>query len=262
MNPWTAVFSARFRTLLQYRTAALAGLCTQVFWGLIRMMVMTAFYENAVTTPPMSLSQVLSYIWLGQAFFALIPLRPDEEVAAMIRNGDVAYELLRPLDLFTLWYSRAIANRLVPALMRCGPILAVAILCGWLEWPGWPSALAGGACLLAAALMSAAVATLMTVSIFWTLSGQGLSQLLSMVAYVLSGMVVPLPLFPDWLQTVFSVLPFRGLCDLPYRVFSGHIPPSQAGAVLLQQLAWTAVLAAAGWAFTRRSLRRLVLQGG
>lgn len=180
----------------------------------------------------------------------------------MIRSGDIAYELLRPVDLFALWYSRAVANRVVPALMRCGPILLVAILAGWLEWPGWPSALAGSVCLLAAALLSAAIATLMTISIFWTLSGQGLSQLISMVAYLLSGMVVPLPLLPDWLQGVFRALPFGGLCDLPYRVFSGHIPAGAAGAVLWQQLLWTVLLAATGWVLTRRSLRHLVLQGG
>ena len=36
MRPYWAVLSARFRMLLQYRAAALAGLGTQVFWGLIR----------------------------------------------------------------------------------------------------------------------------------------------------------------------------------------------------------------------------------
>ena len=35
LQPYRAVVSARFRTLLQYRAAALAGLWTQVFWGLV-----------------------------------------------------------------------------------------------------------------------------------------------------------------------------------------------------------------------------------
>jgi ABC-2 type transport system permease protein len=262
MTPYLAMFSARFRALLQYRTAALAGLCTQVFWGLIRMMVMTAFYENAVATPPMSLAQVCSYIWLGQAFFALIPLRVDEDLAGMIRSGDVAYELLRPVDLFSLWYSRAIASRIVPAMMRCLPILALAGLAGWLPWPGWPAALAGTACLLAAALLSAAVATLMTITVFWTLSGQGISQIISMITYLLSGMVIPLPLFPDWAQRGLSWLPFGGLCDLPYRVLVGHIPAAAAGVVLFRQLAWLVLLLALGRWLVARAMKRVVLQGG
>jgi ABC-2 type transport system permease protein len=262
MTPYLAMFSARFRALLQYRAAALAGLCTQVFWGLIRMMVMTAFYENAVSTPPLSLTQVCSYIWLGQAFFALIPLRVDEDIAGMIRSGDVAYELLRPVDLFALWYSRAIANRIVPAMMRCVPILAIAALAGWLPWPGWPAALAGSACLLAAALLSAAIASLMTITVFWTLSGQGVSQLISMTAYLLSGMVIPLPLFPDWAQRGLAWLPFGGFCDLPYRVLVGHIPAAAAGLVICRQLAWLVLLLALGRWLVARAMRRVVLQGG
>ena len=48
MRPYWAVFSARFRVLLQYRVAALAGCGTQLFWGLIRMM---SFYESSTAAP-------------------------------------------------------------------------------------------------------------------------------------------------------------------------------------------------------------------
>ncbi len=47
MTPYRAMFSASCRSLLQYRSAALAGVVTQFFWGLIRMMIFTAFYESA-----------------------------------------------------------------------------------------------------------------------------------------------------------------------------------------------------------------------
>lgn len=43
MTPYLAILSARFRTLLQYRAAAAAGFGTQLFWGLIRMMIFEAF---------------------------------------------------------------------------------------------------------------------------------------------------------------------------------------------------------------------------
>jgi hypothetical protein len=40
--------------------------------------------------------------------FALIPLREDAELAAMIRSGDVAYELVRPVYLYGFWFARII----------------------------------------------------------------------------------------------------------------------------------------------------------
>jgi len=48
MQPYLAILSARFRTLLQYRVAGLAGIGTQLFWGLIRVMIFDAFYRSTV----------------------------------------------------------------------------------------------------------------------------------------------------------------------------------------------------------------------
>jgi len=52
-KPYMAVLSARCRMLLQYRAAAVAGFGCQLFWGLIRMMIFQAFYENADAAVPM-----------------------------------------------------------------------------------------------------------------------------------------------------------------------------------------------------------------
>ncbi|MDE3000662.1 MAG: hypothetical protein OXU79_16440 [Gemmatimonadota bacterium] len=73
MKAYAAVISARFRMMLQYRAAAMAGLGTQVFWGLIRMMFFTAFYNSATAPQPMSLADVITYVWLGQALLGMLP---------------------------------------------------------------------------------------------------------------------------------------------------------------------------------------------
>ena len=55
MRPYLAVLSARFRLLLQYRVAALAGFATQLFWGFIRVMIFGAFYRASAAAQPMTL---------------------------------------------------------------------------------------------------------------------------------------------------------------------------------------------------------------
>jgi len=262
MRPYWAMLTARFRALLQYRAAAVAGLATQVFWGMIRMMIFAAFFAGAASRSPMSMEQVLAYIWLGQAFFAMFPLRVDHEVAEMIRSGNVAYELLRPVDLYALWFSRSIAARTAPTLLRAGPILLVAVLAGWIRWTGAACVAACAASLLAALLLSSAIAVLMTLTLFWTISGRGASHLITMGAYVLGGMVIPLPLFPDWLQPVLNALPFRGLVDVPFRLYTGHIPPTELPAMLADQLGWAVGLILLGRWILRRAARNLVVQGG
>ncbi len=79
--PYRAVVSARYRMLLQYRAAAFAGLVTQCFWGAIRLMIVAAFYAASTQAQPMSLPDVVVYIWLGQAFFGMLPWNIDAEFA-------------------------------------------------------------------------------------------------------------------------------------------------------------------------------------
>ena len=43
MSAYSAILRTRLATLVQYRSAALAGLATQLFWGLIKVIVLTAF---------------------------------------------------------------------------------------------------------------------------------------------------------------------------------------------------------------------------
>ncbi len=80
MSAYRAVLSARFRMLLQYRAAALAGMSTQLFWGLIRVMIFEAFYRSSTAIQPMTFPEVVNYVWLGQAMFAMLPWSIDTEI--------------------------------------------------------------------------------------------------------------------------------------------------------------------------------------
>lgn len=270
MSAYAALWSERYRTTLQYRAAALAGVGTQLFWGFILIMVMEAFF--AVGAPaPMSFADTVSYIWLGQALLALMPWNHDRDVEAMVRRGHVAYELLRPLDLYALWFVRAVAWRTAGASLRALPIVAIAggVLpaLGAGRWALHPpasaeSALAFAAALGAAVLLGGAITTLVHVSLLWTLSGEGLARLMPTLVIFFSGMVVPLPFFPDWMQPVFEVLPFRGLVDAPFRLYTGHIAPGDAAGPLALSLGWTLALVLGGRRLLARGTRRLVVQGG
>lgn len=267
MSGYLAIVAARFRALLQYRAAALGGLFTQVFFGGVRIMILSAFYAASSTTAPMTLPNAISYVWLGQATLLLIPWRADEDVAEQIRSGTVVYELTRPLDLYGLWFARAVAWRTAPVFLRMVPMFAIAMLvvpAGWGLAPP-PSAAAFAlwlACFAGAVLLSAALTSLMSVSLMWTITGDGLPMLISTCATMFGGLVIPLPLFPDALKPVLYALPFAGMLDFPARVFTGDISVAHAPLVIAHQLAWTCALVLLGRWLVSRGVRRLVVQGG
>ena len=263
MTSYAAILSANFRTLLQYRSAAIAGLVTQVFWGLIRVMIFEAFYRSTTADQPMTLDEVITYVWLGQAFIMLLPWNLDRQIHALIRTGMVGYELLRPVDLYNLWLTRALAFRTAPTLLRVIPLLALALLFFGM---GPPDSVAAGVAfwfsMIGAVLISCAFTTLLNITLMWTVSGQGVAALSAAAVTMLTGMIIPIPFFPDWAQTIINVLPFRGIVDTPYRLYLGHIPPSDAILHLGHQFVWTIALILAGRWLLARGVRRLVMQGG
>lgn len=266
MNPraaW-AIFSARLRTLLQYRSAAWAGAVTQLFWGLLRVMILEAFFRsNPGSTQPMTQGQVVAYIWLSQAFLLLTFCQADPEVAPLIRNGSVAYEVLKPMDLHSLWWLRALAGRVAPLLMRGLPILIIAFFFFHLSPPPGAAAAALFCVSIALAiLLSSVLVVLVTLTLFWTISGDGISRLLPPLIFIGSGMILPLPFFPDAVQPLLNALPFRGLIDVPFRIYLGHLGGRTALLAIAQQASWVLVLALVGRALLSRGLRRLEISGG
>jgi len=272
LQPYAAVVGARFRMLLQYRAAAIAGLWTQVVFGLVLIMVYEAFYRSSpAAVQPMAFAQVASYVWLGQALLAMLPWNHDREIASMVRSGAVAYELCRPIDLYGLWYARAVAQRTAPTIMRAVPMVVFATLglplLGLDEWRlAPPVSLAAGlgfALALACGLaLACALSTLVNITVLWTIQNDGVLMVFTSAVSLLSGLLVPLPLLPDWAQPVLRWLPFAGVLDLPYRIYNGHIAPDGLPLVLARQLGWTLALVALGRWLLDRGMRRVVVQGG
>jgi ABC-2 type transport system permease protein len=111
-------------------------------------------------------------------------------------------------------------------------------------------------------MLASALTMLMHVALIWTLSGEGLNRIMPSLVTVLSGNIVPLPLFPDWLQPFLNFQPFRGLVDVPFRIYVGDISVAAAFPDILQQVFWIVVIVLLGRWLLTRSMATMVVQGG
>ncbi|MBI3038434.1 ABC-2 family transporter protein [bacterium] len=262
MNPYLSIVLTRVKMLLQYRVAALAGISTQLFWGLIRVMIFGAFYEKS-GNQTLTFSECVIYIWLGQAIFAMFPWYPDHEIQAMVRSGNIAYELSRPIDLYWFWFFRAFATRAAPTLLRSFPIFLIAGLFFGLKIPsdfshllGWLIATLGGLAL------SASISAILSISVLFTLNGDGVTKLFPAVAYIFSGMIVPLPLFPESWQLFLKALPFSAFLDAPFKIYIGKVSNDEFLSILAHQAAWVLFFVFTGKFLLNRAVRRITVQGG
>ena len=267
MKQYWSFFKIRFIAGLQYRAAAWAGIATQFAWGGMTLLMFWAFYQDGTNRFPMTFSQLSSYIWMQQAFLAMFMLWFfDNEIFENITTGNIAYELCRPCSIYTMWFVKNMALRLAKVVLRCVPILLVAVFlpspfCVTLP-PNWHAGVLFLISITLGFLVLISFSMLIYISAFYTISPMGIRILASSVTEFFAGAIIPIPFFPSALQRLMYALPFASMQNTPFLIYAGHIDGMKALQSIALQLIWLAMLLAAGCFFMRRALKKVVVQGG
>lgn len=267
MKAYLSFFKIRFKNSLQYRAAAYAGIATQFAWGFMYIMMYEAFYNSNIKMAPMKLSQLSSYIWLQQAFLALfMTWFLDNDIFDLISNGNVAYELCRPLDIYNTWFAKNCANRLSKALLRCFPILIIAFFLPKPYKFSLPNSFMSFLLFVLAMFLSFIVVVsycmLVYIFTFYTISPMGVRIVLVMTADFLSGGLVPLPFLPDWLTKYIYLSPFAAMQNDPFRIYIGNVSFKEAIFSIVLQIIWALLLIIIGKLILSKALKRVIVQGG
>lgn len=267
MKKYWAFFRLRFTMGLQYRTAAAAGVVTQFFWGAMNIMVYRAFYETDASAFPMSFQATSTYIWLQQAFLALFGAwMLENEIFDSIMNGNVVYEMCRPISIYNMWFSRSMANRLSRALLRCMPILLVAACLPKPFGIVQPASIGHFILFLVATFLGFGVTVaffmMMYGITFFTFSPNGLRMLITSVVEFLAGAIIPLPFFPDKIRNVVELLPFASMQNVPLRIYSGSMSVEEAVKGIALQAIWLVLLVVFGKLLLLFAEKKIVVQGG
>lgn len=267
MKKYLSFFRLKFIMELQYRAAAFGGIVTQFVWGTMEILVYKAFYKADALAFPMEFSSLASYIWLQQALLALFMVWfMENEIFDCIKNGDIIYEICRPVKIYDMWFSRSIANRLSKAFLRCIPIIAIAV---FLPKP-YGISLPKNFITFILFLVTLMLGVLVTVSFcmiiymttFFTISPMGIRMISITLVEFFSGAVIPLPFFPDKLKNLMELLPFASMGNVPFRVYSNNIYGKEVIRVIILQIFWIIIMTMIGKFLEYKVMKRVVVQGG
>lgn len=267
MNKYIAFFRLRFSTGLQYRAAALAGMSTQFFWGAMEILMFRAFYRTDPAAFPMTLQATCAYVWLQQAFLALfMTWIIEHDILDSIVNGNIAYELCRPINIYNMWFSRNLAKRFSMAALRCIPILLLAL---FLPAPYGLMLPAGSRALLLFLLtlllgvgVTVAFCMLIYMLSFFTISPAGLCTLAVSAVEFLSGAIIPLPFLPEGIRGILELLPFASMQNVPLRIYSGDLTGSSMYRAIALQIFWLLGLITLGKILDALAMKKITVQGG
>lgn len=264
---YRAILRQQMLAGLQYRAGYWGKMINYRFWGYVQAMLLWIFYTWGQGDAALTLSQAISMTWLTQIAGHLLPgWGMDFTVWNKISSGEVGYELTRPLDIYGHWYMNAIAVKLSPFLMSILPTVVAAMLLPGdiklLPPVSLPHLLACLFTLCTGLLLSCTAICMSYAMLMDVRVGSAPGSLFMTVVQILAGSVLPLQLWPDWMQRILYYQPFAGILDIPFRFYVGTAPLSDLARVLPMQLAWILILGFLGRRWIMASLRKLVVQGG
>ena len=263
MRLYLELVKLSFQRTLTYRAAMLAGLATNLFFGLLRAAVMVALYGARTDVSGITLQDAITFTGISQAIIAYLSLFSWFELMNEIRTGDIGSELLRPFSLFGFWMARDAGRALSNLLLRGVTLVVAYALLFHITFPTSPEQWAA---LIVALVLAWAVSFawrfLVNLAAFWSTEARGIARFAFGLSMFLSGFLMPLRFFPDWFITLCNLTPFPAMVTTVIEVYLGVLSGPALVQALIVQAVWFFILAGLGHLLMRAGVRRLVIQGG
>lgn len=250
------------KSFLAYSLWVWVELFTQVLTMAIMTFFWRAVFAEQATIGGLTLQQTLNYVLLAQVLAPMIESRFIFRMGFMLREGLIAVELLRPVDMQARFFVENLAE-LATDLAFKAPLLLVAWLAFGLQLPASPAAWGAFAlAMLLGRVVFFCFNWAFSCLAFYTTETWGLSVLYEGMAKFFSGALLPLALLPGWLRAVADALPFGQVLYAPVALLSGITPAGEAPRVWLTQLAWAVGLAVLSRLVFGLAMRKVTVQGG
>lgn len=268
MRCFAAFLKKEARAGALYRTDFLLKLC----YGLIAMYgircLWAALYAQNPAIVGRDLPSMVTYammaVALDMVFYpSAVESAPHLYIAQQIRTGRIDTDLLRPVHFQSQILLRDASATLFGMLGLVLPGWGIAVVFFGMQLP--VSAFHALAFLLSCVLSYLILFSLnflLGMICFLTTDIRNITMAYGGLLGLLSGKLIPIWLYPSWMQAVCEALPFRCIFETPLNIYTGACGrQATLGSVLLQAF-WVALLLALGRAAWSRVYRRLSVQGG
>ncbi len=235
-------FKTTFASMVQYRASLLIWTISAVLEPLVYLIVWSTVSNG-------SGGSVGAYTAQGFAAYYIVFMLVNQvsytwimyEYEYRVRQGSLSFALLKPVHPIHSDISDNLASKLItlPVLLVIAAILALifhptASLHAWAVAAFIPA-------LVLAFFVRFLLEWTLALAAFWTTRVNAINQVYFVLMLFLSGQIAPLTLFPNWLQIVADVLPFRWMIGFPVELLLGRLRLLQALEGLAIQGSWLAL---------------------
>lgn len=210
-----------------------------------------------------TMAQMTTYVILSRILASQFGEGINKLFADWIYDGSVGMEMLRPVSLMFTLFARRFGEFMFFVLAQGIPIMAVSFLVlGGVGPLNMPYMVLFIVSVLLSVVIMFFFEFMVGLCSFYTLSPWGMMFTKRAILSILSGGVVPLFLFPGWVEQLLNYLPFAGMVSIPANIYLGKYPMKEALFFIGLQMIWVFLLAAMTQGLFRKVIKKVVVQGG
>ncbi|MEU7950142.1 ABC-2 family transporter protein [Micromonospora chalcea] len=249
------------KSLLAYQTSFLFGMLASAF-GVLSMLYL---WRSALAAGPrqgFDWPQMKAYLLVAFVVGSLVSSYTDYRMANRIQQGDVAMDLVRPVDYQWSRLAESVGFAVYEAGTAIVVVLAAAAIFGGMSPPDrdtFPLFILSALLVLP---LRFGIVYLSGLLVFWTQNYVGVQAARIALITLFSGALVPLAFLPEWMRVIATYLPFVGMASTPALLYTGSLDGSDATTAVLVQAAWAVAL----WWLARlmwsAAARKLTVHGG
>ncbi len=252
-----------FMNMLAFRLRYYTGIATYLINVTVYYFIWKAVYRYDAEFGGLDFSEMITYVAVGWVIRSMYFNNIDREMAQDILEGKISLVMLKPVSVQWTYVSRAIGESAFRLLMLTVPAGLVIGLIFPIEAPASPLHLAGFLVALAFSVVIVAALNFIVGTCAVSLKSiLGLLRAKFWMQELLSGLLVPVTLFPPPFRQISSLLPFEHIGFTPLMIYLGKMEPAEIGRVFALETFWAVFLVLFGAWFWSSLSRKITIHGG
>lgn len=263
MKAYIYVAKMRIQTMMAYRMDTWTFMVMQCLIMAAMGFFWRAVYGGAEAAHGVTGDIMVTYTVISQLMSSLYYMGVEDRISDAVKTGSIATDMIKPINLFSLYFAEDIGNIAFNFVFSTVPMFAVALLVFGLPAPA--SAAHFGLFFVSFILGYAINWVFSAIFAMMAFTAIDLGPVFSIKYHfvnMLSGSVVPLWFFPEWLRNAMYCLPFVYMYQEPLSMYIGKYTPAECLAKLGIQAAWLAGLLVVFAFAQNRATHRVMVQGG
>jgi ABC-2 type transport system permease protein len=259
----TYLLKLQLLNALAYRFEYLSSIGRNLLFLLGSVFLWRTAYRGIDEVAGVTEPEMVTYAVVAVLMNACFVIRIDGTLFGKVRAGEIATDLIRPVNLVWYWLAEDVGRSLAAVTQFALPVLAIALA---FVAPPLPADALALALFLPSCALSFLVLWLLSALVgmtaFWVVDFGDVGTVKNSLVLALSGRLVPMWLFPDALAQVSRWLPFQYTFQAPLEIYIGRTPATEALSVLSVQAVWVVLFTLLVGLVWTRAQRRVFVQGG